>query len=1163
MQAIKGALRRVNWIVVGGILLLALLVWFGGPWVAIAGQVPLAGVLVRVLVLVALVVLVAGIGAWRVWRARRRDQRMGEALHEGDDPGHRVASERSQLERRFQEALGLLRRRRGSSIGSVPWYLLIGPPGSGKTTLLQNSGLQFPLAARLGSDAVRGVGGTRQCDWWFTDQAVFLDTAGRYTTQDSERAVDAAGWLDFLRLLRRHRRARPLNGVLVSMSLADLLQLDVGEREQHAQAIRRRLDELAEHLQLQVPVYLVLTKCDLLAGFGEFFDDLGSEQRGQVWGTTFPLHKTHDGSAARSFADAFARLLDRLNARVLQRLHDERERSRRAALLAFPPQFAALGENARQFIESAFAGHAYAPAPLLRGVYFTSGTQEGTPIDRMLGAVARSFGLEPARAAVATAAPRTFFVERLLRGVVLPEHGLAGLQPQAQRRRRRWHWAAQAALLVATVGLLTAMAGSYHGNREYLAHAHQVLQQRPQTPDPGSAKDLRDYLLRAVQRSQATSAAVAAAAPPQPVPWTMRWGLYQGDAVQRTLQQARVRELNAVLLPAVAAQLREGLADSAGDPQRLYYYLKGYLMLGEPERLQPAQLRMLAALDARRRFGNDAVLADAYDGQLASLLEPTGQVRAIRPDPVRVEQARASLRAAELATLVYSDLAMQVRTQPSSLRLDKVLGLQADAFERRSGTPLAAPLPALYTQPVFAQLARDGIDDAVKRFVADDWVLGPQRIDELGRARLVQQVLRLYERDYIHAWDALLADLQLRPGADDAATSTQLARIAGPTSPLRLLLVLLREQTQDLLRAPPLAAAASARDAATAKAGGAALAKAGASGAALQAALAPAAGMPVAAPAGAAISEHFAALAQLCNGAPGATPLDLTLATFAQLAERLLAAPAANAGAADTLLLQARQQASQLPMPVSSWLLVLSGQGAAAIGAQQQVALDERVGEAVGQVCTEFTGHRYPFDRTAAEDIPLQNFAELFGNGGRFDSLYRQTLAPLLDTRSASWRWKDAAPLGSDPALPARMQLADAIRQRYFRGGEQPRVEFTLLSPQLDAGVARLQVDIDGQRLDYSAGTVSRMAVTWPGPTPGQVSISAFDAAGAPLGALQFQGDWALFRALQAGALEARSDLDYVLHLDLGGHPTALPLQARNLRHPFNDADLARFRCGS
>lgn len=59
----------------------------------------------------------------------------------------------------------------------LPWYVIIGAPGAGKTTALVNSGLHFPLADRFGKSALRGVGRTRNCDWWFTNDAVLLDTA--------------------------------------------------------------------------------------------------------------------------------------------------------------------------------------------------------------------------------------------------------------------------------------------------------------------------------------------------------------------------------------------------------------------------------------------------------------------------------------------------------------------------------------------------------------------------------------------------------------------------------------------------------------------------------------------------------------------------------------------------------------------------------------------------------------------------------------------------------------------------------------------------------------------------------------------------------------------------------------------------------------------------
>lgn len=1172
MAVVLEKLRRGGWVVLLGVILLAALVWFGGPYLGLAGRQPLAGAWARLLFLAVLAVLALATWAVRSWLRRRRANRMATALGDGDDVAQRSAGERRQLESRFHEAMQLLRRRPGSrNLYALPWYAVIGPPGSGKTTLLQHSGLRFPLEARFGNESVRGVGGTRQCDWWFTDEAVFLDTAGRYTTHDSDRAVDASGWQDFLRLLRRHRPRQPLNGVVVTMSLSDLLTLDPGERQLHAQAIRRRLDELHQQLHLQVPVYLVVTKCDLLAGFSEFFDDLSPQQRAQVWGTSFPLQKSIDGSAALAFSEAFARLLDRLNTRLLQRLHDERDGSRRAAMLAFPPQFATIGDVARQFIEAAFNGQALAPAPMLRGVYLTSGTQEGTPIDRMLGAVARTFGLDAQRAPEPSAQPRTFFIEQLLRSVVLRESGLAGFSPQRERRRTVLHAAGCAAALLVAAVCSFGMFASYSGNRDYLAQVQRAMDDRPQLADPSAAKDLRGYYERTLQRLQAVDSVAKVARAPAKKPWSQSWGLYQRDAIGEELQQAQAREMNALLIPGLAAQLRRGLQKSAAEPQALYYYLKGYLMLGDPAHLQAAELRALAGLDAQRLFEDDPVLVKALDAQVAMLLEQPGRLRVITPEPLLVEQARNTLRSANLATLVYSNLKLSAQAQPRpSLRLDRALGLLADAFRRRSGVALSAPWPALYTQPVFAELATTGIAESVAQFVADDWVIGSQPMDELARARLAGEVLRLYEQDYIRAWNGLLGDLQLVSDSGSDGASSTLAKVAGPSSPLRLLLVLVGEHTQSMMRAPAQSAAEKTSDAAAGKAAAAA-GKAAAQvvaavpgGAALKAALANKGSGAAPVEPGAAISEHFAALAQLCVGAAGATPLDQVLATFQRLGQDLLAPVGTSTGTPAEALLLARQQAAQLPPPVSGWLLGLTGESSIQLNRQAQAQVDAKVAQSIAQVCRQFVDGRYPFEPSAVAEIPVQNFGELFGHGGRFDTLYRETLAGLLDTSGARWQWKDAAnAAASDPALPAHMQLADAIKRKYFRDGNLPEVGFTLLAPELGDGVSRLDIDIDGQHYDYREGAPPSMPMRWPGPTPGRVSFTAFDAAGKRLGGVVYLGDWAFIRALQASQLRAESDLRYVATLDLEGHRAQLPLQAANLRHPFLDGDVSRFRCGS
>src|SRR3546814_7421177 len=99
------------------------------------------------------------------------------------------------------------------------------------------------------------------------------------TTQDSHRAVDSAGWTGFLSLLKKHRPRQPINGTLVAISLSDLATLTETERLTHAREIRKRLRELHDELGVRFPTSVLFTKADLIAGFVEFFDDLGREER--------------------------------------------------------------------------------------------------------------------------------------------------------------------------------------------------------------------------------------------------------------------------------------------------------------------------------------------------------------------------------------------------------------------------------------------------------------------------------------------------------------------------------------------------------------------------------------------------------------------------------------------------------------------------------------------------------------------------------------------------------------------------------------------------------------------------------------------------------------------------------------------------------------------
>jgi type VI secretion system protein ImpL len=480
--------------------------------------------------------------------------------------------------------------------------MFIGAPGSGKTTALTQSGLKFPLADALGKGAVGGVGGTRNCDWWFTDDAVLLDTAGRYTTQDSNAGADKAAWTGFLQLLKKYRRRRPINGVIVAVPVSDLLQDTETGRQAQAQAIRERLKELHDQLGVRFPVYVLVTKCDLLGGFVEFFDTLGREERAQVWGTTFPLQEGMDGDAAlAAFPAEFQQLEQRLQERVLARMQQERDPQKRALIYSFPQQFAGVQDVLKRFLDDVFASNRYERQALLRGVYFSSGTQEGSPLDRVMSAMAASFGLERQALAPNAASGRSYFITNLLQQVIFPEAELAGVNHALEKRRRALQWGAVAAIAIGFVLLGAGMITSYVRNRAYVADmeakSSDIAKRVAALPAQGSTLQVLPVLddLRQLPGGYDDREKSA--------PFLMRFGLYQGDKLGEAARIAYRKVLQDTLLPRLQQRMEDQLRrNAANSPEYLYEVLRVYLMLGDASHFDAESVAAWAALDDARNL---------------------------------------------------------------------------------------------------------------------------------------------------------------------------------------------------------------------------------------------------------------------------------------------------------------------------------------------------------------------------------------------------------------------------------------------------------------------------------------------------------------------------------------------------------------------------------
>ncbi|SAL03711.1 putative lipoprotein [Caballeronia calidae] len=1126
MKKFAGMLNTPQWLTLAGVLALLVVVWFEGPLFAFDGHAPLESPRARWTAMAALVA--AWTLAWgvRAGVARLVNRRFMSGVAGQGQAAAAGSAELAVLRERFGQALAILRQARMKGVNGrqwvyqLPWYMFIGAPGTGKSTALAHSGLRFPLREKLGDEAIGGVGGTRHCDWWFTDDAVLVDTAGRYTTQDSDSQADESAWTGFLQLLRKYRPRRPLNGLIVTVSAADLVRQDETARDAHIRTIRSRLTELSERLGVRLPVYVVVTKCDLLAGFTEFFDDLGEAERNQVWGITFAFDESPGADAAlAAFPAEFDALGARLQARVPHRMQRESDVQRRARVYGFAQQFAGLQPALGRFLDGAFRGTRFEASPLLRGVYFTSGTQHGRPIDRAISAIAQSLGLGCDAGYNRDASGRAYFINRLLKDVVIAESGLVGANARFERCSA---WLRRGALALIGVTLMLALAGmavSYQRNRAYVAeferqtrHVAQLARESNASADPLAVLPLLDAA-RALPGGYADAG--------KPVPWLTRLWLYQGDKLGQEARVTYRRLLDQTLLPLAVGKLTQALRDVNAPTSEASRYeaLRAYLMLGDARHFDPAALR--AHLVPALSVDASPAQRSALDAHLAALFDKTRFDPSLPLDDALIKAARARLAELPLSQRIGDRVDGELaQANLAAFDVSAAAGPNAPLLLRRaSGAPLTTGIAGAYTRAGYAQYMRlrdAALDDVAK----DAWVLGRDAaaLTPDGAAALRAALDARYFDAYLHTWDGLLDDVTVVPVTALADGARIANALSAPDSPLRKFIVAAARETT----------IAAAR-----------------------------------------VDEHFQQLHELAGKPGDAAALDRALAPLKDAAVYLDAADAARrlgqpAPAGDALG-KLRLASQTAPAPLTPVAASLATAGAALVEGGERARLDAQWNASAGPLCRRALDGRYPFVHGSNRDVAADDFGKLFAPGGLIDDFFQKNLAALVDTSGPVWQWRAGTPPAGMPrdAL-AQFQRAAQIRDAFFHDGSRDMsVRFRVKALAFDPAVTQVNLDIDGQQLALKPDGLQSMLLQWPsGRNTGRASAQFGPPSATQTAPLDASGPWALLHLLDAGRLEATAQPDrYRLTLDSAGRRAVLELDATSIVNPFRRAPLEQFRC--
>lgn len=692
------------------------------------------------------------------------------------------------------------------AVYSLPWYLVMGTPKSGKSSLVLSSNLDFQNLPSQRQSEQKFVRPTRNVDWRVTSEAVFLDTAGRFQTE----GADGDEWNSLLETVKKYRPARPLDGVLITVSAERILHSDERAIEEQAKILRTRLDEASQRLKIRFPVYLVFTHADAIEGFRDSFSNSKQEDKTLVWGATIPLEKSDNAQA--QFDGEYELLQNSIMKRRLMRLSSPFQAARQLRIFNFPLHFSAGRRKLGAFVSTLFRPNPFSESPFLRGFYFTAVPVNRQPVDanKTLANIPQTVG-------------KTYFTERFFRDVVLRDKDLVKTFQKQKQKPPIWGWLFTIFGALIVFSLLALAGFSLFKNKQMLAEAEQkgdavltiVRANKDRNPleknaddtrnEINAINDLRELLVRLDDNER------------NGAPFYMRFGLYSGNriyksallpiyfnAVEKRFKEPVVEKLKADLQKFNASQITGTPEQQEEILGKHYDLLKTYLMLSgeykdkaDPTTIKNA-LKEYWKTESKVPQGMDLIALEQLDfwAKQVDRDESPATFPRIKLDENLVNTTRVKLKEFPPVFRYYqrkiSEISKETEEKHGTMSADRILAnVGADSTFIKS----TVTVPSAYTLEGY-QLMKKAISEADQELSKDDWVMGEQgknvNVQTTDSAKLQSR----YFRDYADNWKAFVKSINVPPYKDKASADNALQLFSSKNSPMEILLKEIARQTK-------------------------------------------------------------------------------------------------------------------------------------------------------------------------------------------------------------------------------------------------------------------------------------------------------------------------------------------------------------------------------
>lgn len=1147
-------------------ILINVAIWWAGPWLDIEGQQPLTTVTSRVVLSIIFSLCcftVWGLMQWHSLQRINKDKAHEERLVE--DPIKRL-EERQQIE--LNQVMGELKQNlnKRNYLYSLPWYLVLGLENAGKTSLINRSNQNFVFSSVMRASGKKSEN-PYSFDWWISDDAVLIDPDGELLTQRQNEEKNSGEmerrlWLNFVSWLEKTRSQRPLNGVVIALDIEHLASSTVAERLAYANLLRARLRELMEILSTRMPVYITLTKLDLLHGFDPYFRNYTQSQREEVMGFTFSLNTIKDFDYwLTEFDQNYIQFIERVNDSlpfVLRHAVDTEERS---AIYSFSRQVAGLHDVLKQLLKDAFASDQFSTPALIRGIYFMSVYQQGVPTNVFVDAASRRYGLSNTiNSAQHSKNSTTFFVKKLFNEIIYPEAGIASDSLRVIRHKAKVLWMSVLACSIASVLLIGGWQRYYTQN---IAHENAVLSQVNQFKNEYSNVKLmrseQELLASLNSIRQATLEFGVFQDKPK---FVSDMGLYQGHKIGPKVEETYLGLLQLKFLPSLMKQLAVDINDANSEQQELSA-LRVFRMLTDRSGRQDDVVRRYFSKVWQHAFPNDAKTQEQLLAHLNYSLEYTdlqglrndgnrNAILVMKPYDNLIEGTQQDLSSVDLADRVYDNLKHTAEQELGApLNIKKSVG---PVFEIVFGQRIeddALNIPQLLTKKGFNSYFLPKVESLSDVALVDSWVLGESTVAKFSaedKQVLRQKIRDLYVDDYVNTWQLALNNIEIKYFSDTNDAVTILSNIVGHKQPIERFIKTVDINTQLF---PTLPENDKAR-----------------------LALMTSPQYQVASM----IATPFTDIDLILdNNDKQPAYLQEVMTSIQQLYHYMKAiqdAPdrgkAALDATKDRLALKdndpiytLQQIATNLPKPLDNLVKEIAEESWYVVKQEAIKYVEVRWQSDVYKEYQQKLMSRYPFNNNTSKDVSLKDFEAFFAPNGTLDNFYNNELKLFIDDKlSMDMNSTNKSSLLRNDVLK---QFANAkkIQQAFFNRKGILDVEFTLEPINLSANQRRSVINVDGQYIEYSHGSRRPVELIWPN-TLRDSSISKLSLVPASVNlsprAITIQGPWAFFRLLEQGQVVSASETSIDYRFSINGGNVVYRLNTEEDANPFTSSLFKNFK---